>query len=347
MQLTADFVKGLADVSAKDLNTSRSLYSSYYSQTRDWPFPGYRQRHRRLLALCGVLQLTAPPLPAWWHKILALAPDEVRGVLSTMPAWDLYQGQLNPEHFAQLKERAGDVQEKPGWARSPRLSRILASFLPGEKQHELYRQFEQRGNKLKADTPLVVSAHPWDILSMGCSRHFSTCQDLTGKAEGAHYQNAMLPANLLDNGMVVAYTPDEGSSDRWDLQHMHTRTILRLLWSPGARNWGVLIDRFYGDAGQMEAIRHTLALRFAQLGLAHFSPPRYYQHKQGVFLDVASPSDMLLDARGPRQPFGDHPNPYLDQYRANSYTFRWEPVPADATYRRLIASVIVLPAPLA
>jgi hypothetical protein len=339
MQYSQAFVNALREISQEDLARAERLYESTYSQANSIPFPGYRSRHRYLLNLCGVHPLImAPQLPPWWQEILLLAPTEVQPVLSQLSAHDFYQGQLNKTLFAQLKETGRACTSTPGWARSPRLGKILSSFLP--TAHPLYKQFELRGCKLQENIQLVVSAHPWDVLTMGTSRHYATCQDITGQGEGA-YQNKLLPANLLDSGMLVAYIADE-PFDRWCIRRMQTRTILRLLWSKQTRKWGVLIDRFYGDVGQMKAMHYTLALLLQQHGLALWCPPFYYQYQQGIYVPVATPNDPLLDVRGPQQRFGPYALPYLDQTRANP-DFQWQRVYGRSPgMRRLVATVIEL-----
>ena len=325
------FAAGLAYPGPDDIRQTAHLYDRSYSEASRYPFPGYQRRDSRILRFCGVAPLV-PLLPAWWSDVVALAPEPLRSLLSRLPAEDFYRGCLGERLTLEMESLVGSLRPKQAWARSPPLGKILLTFLPG-KRHPLYRRYQERGSKTWLNLELVVSAHPWDILSMGSGCGFSTCQDLFG-GDLAWVFNEKLPANLLDSGMAVAYVQQAGG-DRWASKRMQARAIVRLLRSADGRD-GILIDRCYGDPGRREALLAQLAAQFAQARLPLWIPPWYNTRGR-----VSESLGQALPAYGPYQDFKGLPLPYLDQADSNQdfYWESWSFCPLR-TFHRLTSSVI-------
>ena len=326
------FATGLAHPGPDDILQTAHLYDRSYSEASRYPFPGYQRRDSRLLQLCGVTPLV-PLLPAWWSDVVQLSPEPLRSLLSHLPAEDFYRGCLGERLVLEMESLVGSLRPRPIWARSPRLGKILLAFLPGGASHPLYRRYQERGSKNWLDLELVVSAHPWDILSMGSGSGFSTCQDLFG-GDLAWVFNEKLPANLLDGGMAVAYVQQAGG-DRWASRRMQARAIVRLLRSADGRD-GILIDRCYGDSGRREALLAQLATLLAEAGLPLWIPPWYNTRGR-----VTESAGQAFPAYGPYQDFKGLPLPYLDQADSNQ-DFYWEPWSycPRRTFHRLTSSVI-------
>jgi hypothetical protein len=334
MQQAYSFADSLRVPTPRDIAQVRRRYERYYSSAYLLPFPGYRKRHPILQQLCGV-QPMAPQLPAWWNDIVALMPECLRPLMERLPAADFYAGKLNPTLEQELRALGKQFATPPTWARSPRLGKLLLAML-SDASHPLYRRYEQRGYKRWQDVQIVISAHPWDILTMGTSEHFVTCQDLFGR-EAAAIFNEKLPANLLDSGMVVAYV-QKACEDRWKIGRMKARIILRLLRTR-RDHYGILLDRSYGDAGLATGLITQLDALIAACGLAHWMPPNYKGH-EGIVVCL----DQPFPAYGLPQQFHGLPLPYLDQGDMNQ-DFYWEPCQpmGGASSHRLHAAVVEVP----
>ena len=329
MLYDTDFQTSLSTVGASDLARARKRYYSYYSQADSISFPGYRPRHRILRSLCGVYPCERP-LPDWWRQELPplLAEQELRTLLAHVTNDDFYLGRLSDQLARELKQLGQRYDKTPPWARSPRLGKILLASLPGGASHPLYARYQDRGTKQhESDRAVIVSAHPWDILSMGCSRHFSTCQALDGENDDAKDYNDRLPANLLDSGMAVAYVPEADDDNRWELERMQARVILRLMRTRGGI-WGVLIDRFYGDQGLCLAMEASLESLLKRAGLPRWVPAHYYRDWE-VF---HASEEGTVSVYGPLQDFSSYSTPDLDQNRFDD-GFDWATIYAPRRRR--------------
>jgi hypothetical protein len=328
----------LAGTEGVDVGRVISLYQRYYTRSHLLPFPGYRKRHPLLRMLCGIYACP-PQIPNWWYyELIPQLPDEkLRSILTRITPEDFYQGKLNPSLEGEMKSYRQTLRPSPAWTRSPRIGCMLIASLVGGTSHVLYARYLDRGMKKGPNQQVVVSAHPWDILTMGCSRHYQSCQALDGSGHKATEYNDQLPANLLDSGMLVAYIPESCEASRWDLRRMQTRVILRLL-RDRAGTWGILIDRFYGDLGQSLALEASLIDILSRASLQRWMPLRYYRDSCALTFDGET-----IGVWGPLQSFGSHWCPYLDQGRVNE-DFCWVNQPRHGrVYQRLAAYALPCP----
>jgi hypothetical protein len=197
---------------------------------------------------------------------------QVIQALKELSAKEFFTGALLPHTQRRIQESFQQAGKIPAWARSSRLGKLLQelwSRLPDERNQWTGLWHGHYQNRGPAQSLLVVSSHPWDILTMGQGLEFRTCQALDSD------WNSHLPANLQDRGMVVAYllrlvqgdrgpcSVDElaaelaqAQQNRWAPKRMAARVILRLLRSTRNRRWGIYVDRCYGP---QELVPHLLA----------------------------------------------------------------------------------------
>ncbi|MBO0789850.1 MAG: hypothetical protein J2P36_02735 [Ktedonobacteraceae bacterium] len=285
------------------------LYNQYYGSGSSYyhahsvPFPGYRPRHRLLRQLTGVFPLE-PALPAWWKEEVCplIQPPELRSLLERISPADFYAGRLTGEREQQFRLLAQERSRRPEWAQSPKLGRLLKTVLPPEEGHWLISQYEQRGSSGWEPLQIMLSAHPWDVLTMGAGKSYRSCQHLIDGGE-----RDRLPANLLDNGMLVAYVTDP-TQNRWDVERMYARIIVRLLRSE--RGWGLLLDRGYGDPGYELALRTYLQRHFLAKGFSLWEATYPIRSQRIQFRST-------FYATGPLQQFFTYDPPYLDQTAAD------------------------------
>ncbi|MBE3568417.1 MAG: hypothetical protein IMW90_22090 [Thermogemmatispora sp.] len=304
------FAHTLAHMSADELEQARARYEKF-SLARTVPFPGYRRRHAILRRLCGVYPCRRS-IPHWWYTMLdelvsscSSADTPLIDLLREIGEEEFYGGCLLGTHVVDFKELGSRFVSRPAWSRSPRLARILQAFgqkamTDEERQRflHLYQRYQNRGGK-EEQPVFIVSAHAWDILSMGSGKSYRTCQALDGDA----VQRRQLPANLLDSGMLVAYIPSslEAIQDRWTLQRMQARCILRLLFC--RHRWLIYIDRCYGDTSLSDSLRKGITQLLQQHGITYWY--------RGLF--PFSEEDDYCLAKGPLQFFpGPLFYPYLD-----------------------------------
>ncbi|MBO0783619.1 MAG: hypothetical protein J2P37_32815, partial [Ktedonobacteraceae bacterium] len=171
---------------------------------------------------------------------------------------------------------------------------------PGERQWRI-SQYEQRGCSDWERLQMVISTHPWDILTIGAGKGYRSCQHLIDGEQREH-----LPANLLDQAMLVAYVTDP-TQNRWEIKRMYARIIVRLLRSE--RGWGILLDRGYGDRGYELALRTTLERHILAKGFPLWEASSSLR-SQGFQIRSA------FYATGPLQRFLSYNMPYLDQVGA-------------------------------
>ncbi|MBX5459303.1 MAG: hypothetical protein IRZ31_20615 [Thermogemmatispora sp.] len=271
------FAGTLADVSAELVRTQEQYDT--FALARLVPFPGYRRRHAILRRLCGIYPCQRS-VPSWWHALLdelarfGVSPSLI-ALLREVEEPEFYGGCLLGAHAERLKEiGACSGPPRPAWTRSPRLGKILEALGQREGSEEerqcilrWYQQYQNRGAK-EGQRILIISAHPWDILSMGSGRSYRTCQALDQENVSSYQRR--LPSNLLDAGMLVAYIPSslEAIRDRWTLQRMEARCILRLLFCPHLRRWVIYIDRCYGDVSLSQMLRAGIEQLLEQRGIA-------------------------------------------------------------------------------
>jgi hypothetical protein len=287
------------DQCAAELDRAAHLFQKY-ELANTWRFPGYRRRHRCLRQLTGVLPIT-PVIPPWWEVVPWYIDEPLRGLLLSISPDEFYQGCLTAER-EEILLRLRASHPEWGLQRSPRITRILQAMLKEGKDHPSYKLFVNRGTKRWKNTALIVSVHPWDLLTFGCGKSYSSCQHLEHGDS-----NEQLPANLLDSGLAVAYVANLGEN-RWQPKRMEARVLLRLLQN-GQGKRGILIDRFYGDVGYIETMRQHLTRLIRHHGLGVWQPLHYYEHTA-----TRSYEHLLsFDAYGPLQHFQDYPTPYLDQ----------------------------------
>nr|BBH92272.1 hypothetical protein KTA_04710 [Thermogemmatispora argillosa] len=309
----ASFAGTLADMPADELAQACVRYERF-SLARTVPFPGYRRRHAILRRLCGVYPCRRS-IPDWWYSMLNELPSSSTDsslirLLEEIEEEEFYGGCLLGTRAVHFKELGNRFAPRPAWAQSPRLARILQALGQGEMTEEArqrflgwYQLYLNRGSK-EEQRVFIVSAHAWDVLSMGSGKGYRTCQALDGDAP----QCRRLPTNLLDSGMLVAYVPAslEAIQDRWTLRRMEARCILRLLFCPRFRRWIIYIDRCYGDVSLVQALREGIVQQLQQRGIAYWWPD----------LSPSSLEDDDFLVEGPLQFFpAPFSWPYLDSWR--------------------------------
>jgi hypothetical protein len=288
----------------EDLAFVQDLYEEEYGSTdpgpegdnaETWPFPGYQTRHRLLRQLCQVTPIK-PVLPPWWSELCQVLPSNLAATFQSLTPEEFAEGLLTPAHHDQIKRQQ--------WGRSPRLGRILSQALPQKEKHPLFQRFIARGTSHWQKKHMVISVHPWDIITMGSGKGYKTCLHL----HHGEWRDG-LPATLRDSGLAVCYVVGPSQS-RWLVERMEARVLLRLAKSQ--THWGVVLDRFYGDGALIQAMKTALLTILAQTGLSLWIPTPY-ETSTG---DLKISTQQGFSVQGLPQHFGFYPLPLLNQPEA-------------------------------
>lgn len=228
--------------------------------------------------------------------------ESLRGFVSNISEEEFLNNKLDKERFETLKEIIKYARETLKlniklMRNSPKFSNFLASILKycgdNPDNHELMKNFNDRGSAQFSEFEMVISTEPHRIAGMSAYGVFTSCQDWIEKdsEHGYHHYTHSAWANLLDETVGIIYlrrVSDQAPSvDRPDAADMLARRLIRIAELPNGQNVLYIhqmyahapYDRYLDDT--LERWKKTLPDNFHYFDMQDYNWDRF-RNKHGI-----------------------------------------------------------------